>query len=465
VDNDQTQCIKLSSLNLNRYYPDTTVGRYLSCNHGISNCLECNSDNIPLICNKCEEGYFFVDNVKTQCKDGNNIDNQYLKIDSKNYKSCSLIITNCLTCESDHKCLSCITGYGILDEDYTQCQTIPDDSTTFREENLHYTCNKIIEGCLKCNSRNVCIETISSNYCIKDDGSVLKLNEIDNYFYSSTNYKCISCGDNSRGGIPNCLLCSSSSTTTRDCNKCQDGFTMIDRVTITCDYIAGYNNNNEYFTIDNGINYYHCYRNDLTEKAIQNCKKCEYDSTSGKNNCLECNNYYIILDDDGSICILKSTLSSEKNDNKIIENSSQTKYYRCNTLISNCEKCTSFTNCDTCMENYVFLNNDKTKCLPKSDNANGHYFTTDGVNYYPCMPNCYECEDPLSVSKCITCDNGYEINDFDQCEKILYNEDDIKKNCVLITKEIPEASSESNIENQIKHDVKDYKNTFKTKSN
>ena len=462
VDNNLAQCIKISSLDLKRYYFDSATGRYFSCNNPITYCLECNNNRN--LCSKCEEGYVFVNDVKTECIYENGLinNNIYLKIDSKNYKSCSNIITNCLTCESEHKCLSCNSG-GILDEDYTQCQAIPADGTTFREENLYYTCNKIIEGCLKCNSRNVCIQTISSNYCIKNDGSVLKLNEIDNYFYSSTNYKCISCGDNSKDGIPNCLLCSSSSTTTRDCNKCQDGFTMIDRDTTTCDYIAGYNNNNEYFTIDNGINYYHCYRNDLTEKAIQNCKKCEYDSTSGRNNCLECNNNYIILDDDGSICILKSTLSSEKNGNKIIENSSQTKYYRCNTLISNCEKCTSFTNCDTCMENYVFLNNDKTKCLPKSDYANGHYFTNDGVNYYPCMPNCYECEDPLSVSKCITCDNGYEINDFDQCEKILYNEDDIKKNCVLITKEIPEANSESNIENQIKHDVKDYYDSFKNK--
>ena len=459
VNNIENQCIKLSSLNLNRYYPDTTAGRYLSCNRGISNCLECNSNDGPLICNKCEEGYFFKDDVRTQCIDENDIDNHYLKIDSKNYKSCSTIINHCSTCESEHKCLSCDSNYGILDEDYTQCQPIPNDHTIFSENNLYYTCNKIIEGCLKCDSRNNCLETISNDYCIKDDGSVIKLKEIDNFFY--LNHKCISCGDtsNSNGGVTNCLLCNSL----KNCYECQDGFTLVDNNQRQCYYIAAYNNNNEYFTIDNGINYYKCNLNGL-EKAIQNCQKCEYDSTSEKNNCLECNTNYIILDDDSSICIPQNTFTSQIADKKIIPDPDHnTKYYRCNTKIPNCEKCLSLTICDTCMENYVFLNNDKTKCLPKSDYANGHYFTNDGVNYYPCMPNCYECEDPLLVPKCITCDNGYEINDFDQCEKILYNEDDIKKNCVLITKEIPEASSESNIENQIKHDVKDYYDSFKNK--
>jgi hypothetical protein len=285
VDNDQTQCIKLSSLNLNRYYPDTTAGRYLSCNRGISHCLECNSNNVPLICNKCEEGYFFVSGVKTQCTYEINIDNHYLKVDSRNYKSCSLIINHCQTCESEHKCLSYDTNYGILDEHYTQCQAIPTDNPIFNDENnqnLYYTCNKIIEGCRKCNSRNNCLQTISNNYCIKNDGSVIKLNEINNLFFYDSNNRCISCGDNTKNGVLYCLLCPSSN----NCYKCQEGYTIVDNVRNACNYIATYNNNNEYFTIDNGINYYHCYKNDLTEKAIQNCKKCEYDSISEKNNCL-----------------------------------------------------------------------------------------------------------------------------------------------------------------------------------
>ena len=464
VDNNQAQCIKLSSLNLNRYYPDTTAGRYLPCYRGISNCLECYSNNNQLECNKCEEGYFFVDDVKIQCKDENIIDNHYLKIDSKNYKSCSNIINYCSTCESEHKCLSCITGYGILDEDYTQCQAIiSNDKTKFKEGNLYYTCQKIIEGCLECNSRNDCIKTISNDYCIKDDGSVIKLNEIDNYFY--LNYKCISCGDNSNSGISNCLLCSSPSATSRACHKCQDGYAMLNKVATQCNYIATYDNNNEYFTIDNGINYYQCNKNTLTEKAIDNCKKCEYDNTSGKNNCLECYSNYIILDDDSSICIPQSSLNSQIGDNKIIQDTTpnhNTKYYRCSTIIPNCEKCDSLTACTSCKENYVFLSDDKSRCLPKSDYANGNYFTSDEVNYYPCMPNCYECQDSrVATSICITCDNGYEKNDFDECEKILYNDDDIKKNCVLITKSITNSGTEIN--DEILNHANDYYTNYKNK--
>lgn len=459
VDNDQTKCIKISSINLNRYYFESTDQRYYSCNTQIGHCLECN--NNKAVCSKCEDGYVFKDGDKTNCVYENDIDNHYLKIDPKNYKSCSNIITNCLTCESEHKCLSCDTNYGILDEDYTQCQTIPNDHTIFNEGNLYYTCNKIMEGCKKCNSRNDCTETTSSNYCIKDDGSVLKLKEKDNYFYLNTNYKCISCGDNSNGGVENCLLCSPSSSSV-DCYKCQEGYTIIDNQRTQCNYIAAYTNDKEYFTIDNGINYYHCDKNDLTEKAIQNCKKCEYDSTSNKNNCLECNTNYIILDDDGSICIDKTTLDPQITGKTIIlDPDHNTKYYKCSTKLPNCETCDSLTNCLTCKENYVFVNNDKTKCLPKNDYANGHYFTSDNKNYYSCMPNCYECENPNSVSKCLTCDNGYEINDFNECEKILYNDDDIKKNCVLIIKEI--TNSATDINDQIQNDVNEYYNSYKNK--
>ena len=163
---------------------------------------------------------------------------------------------NCLRCENNHKCISCKDNYGILDKDYSQCKDISTEltqKTIFNEDGLYYSCS-IIEGCKRCEGRNQCIETISDNYCILEESSVIKLNEInDLYYYLEDGNKCISCSSGTQG-IPNCHLCSLSSNS-NNCYQCKEGYSIVNNDRSHCLISLEYSINNEFFTIDNGINY------------------------------------------------------------------------------------------------------------------------------------------------------------------------------------------------------------------
>ena len=439
IDDDLTTCVEKSSLNSQLYYTLDNGINYKSCkNIPDKYCLECeiinsvDTNNLEINCNKCQDGYIFLDNVKTHCFLEESLNNEYYKVDNNNYKSCSSSIARCTTCESENHCLTCEENYGVLDEDYSQCQNIDAGltaKTIFKEDIFYYSCS-IIEGCEKCDARNNCLETVSDYYCILN-GIPMKLNKIkDPYYYSG--FDCYPCSI----GVSNCQLCSADNI----CYQCKEGYTIIDEDRGNCVYRAGYSNNDQYFTLDNGINYYSCGSN-LNEKAIENCEKCEYNKNLEKNNCIKCVDTYIILDDDGSICISQTSIQSQIDDNKMIDNGDNTKYYTCNKIIANCDTCDALDNCLTCKQNYIFLNDDKSKCLDKNNYISGHYYSNDGINYYSCLDNCFDCD---NGSTCEKCDEGYELNeDFkNKCEKTLYDDNDIKENCVYITKKIEEDEDE-----------------------
>ena len=444
INGNHTKCIKNKTINFNLYYTDDGGINYYSCIDfkPDKNCTECkiNPDNPSnIICNKCQKGYFFVDDDRSQCYKEESLIDYYYKVDKTKYNNCSRSIPDCIKCKNESHCFSCVEGKGILDENFQECQDINnsiDSNIIFKDENdLYYSCNITIKGCSKCTKRMNCIESISNYYCLLD-GVPIELNKInDSYYiedYDNGNYTCKSCSS-----IEKCLLCSSED----NCYQCIEGFTIINDDRKNCDNIAGYSNDERYFTFDNGRNFYGCGRTDLTEKAIQNCTKCVYNSKVEKNNCLQCEEGYIILDDDGSLCIPKSGFIADLIDEKrIIKDPMTGNHYTCNYLMENCytcetgENCTTCTNCTTCKSGFIFLDDDKKKCLDKSNYTEGHYFTIDNINYYSCIDNCFECD---NRETCINCDEGYELNDFgNKCELILYDYNDIKKNCIYLTKNI-----------------------------
>ena len=86
----------------------------------------------------------------------------------------------------------------------------------------------------------------------------------------------ISCFEN----INNCIYCQNENT----CKKCKDEFTLVDG---KCFPLLDFINNLEYFTPDNGINYYTC------SSKINKCKECSYDYYSFNNfHCSNCLNKY-----------------------------------------------------------------------------------------------------------------------------------------------------------------------------
>ena len=105
---------------------------------------------------------------------------------------------------------------------------------------------------------------------------------------------------------------------------------------------------NNYYTLDNGINYYGCGEHNINENAIESCQKCQYNSDLKINKCIKCNDEFALLDDDGSICIPLSNINDLINAQKIIGNSETTKYYTCNKLMPNCDTCDEPENCLNC---------------------------------------------------------------------------------------------------------------------
>ena len=434
LDDDDTQCIKITELKSNLFYERNNKQNYYSCiNYDNENkhCLECNFQDINnFICLKCEPGYYFLEDQGDNCINEISISKEYYKYDDDLYKLCSSAIEGCKYCDNNKKCTVCLNeGFGILDLNYTVCEDVHeglDGNTIYQEDELFYTCEKQIEGCKKCLSKNNCIETLSSEYCIlNEDRTVYKLNISSDIYYHSTSGDdlCISC----ENIFSYCFLCKSES----ECIQCTEGYSLIDKE--ECDYKAAFEINDQYFSDDNFTNFYKCNNTLISSNAIDNCFKCEF---SSENKCKECLDGYIILDNEDHICILNSSsIQAQIENKKITGNELGTKYYTCSKWLENCDTCEDIDICSTCKDNYVFLNGNKTKCYLKDNFIHGHFFTNDsGINYYSCIANCSLCEDD---EYCITCDKGFELNDFGtKCNLILNSDEEIKENCVYLTENV-----------------------------
>ena len=461
LDDDFSKCIEIISLNLTdrRYYTENNGTNYYSCKN---NCFRCKYDSSTYTCLSCKKKNVFVDDNTTACTPTEAIksDNHYYKENGTHYKSCSTSMENCLTCKNKTHCLTCDgDNLGVLYGYFNKCIDIIEDSISnfIYKDTYYYNC-KDIEGCKKCLNISYCIEAIDSNYCLLDHKPI-HLNKKNDLYYLSepgdeNGNTCKSCSE----GVDNCFSCSEENV----CYQCANGYTIVNNAFDDCKLIAGYKNNDLFFTNNSGRIYYGCGETGLCSKAIENCEKCAYNSNTQKNNCKKCTTGYIILDDDGSKCLPDSDelISDQIYVGKIIGDQSTTKYYTCSNIIPNCETCINKTYCTSCKDDFIFLGNDQSKCLDKTNYTNGHYFTNNSINYYPCIDNCFECN---NGEKCITCDEGYEMNDFETaCDPILLDDNDIKKNCIYITKNSEEEGDFESIADGL---FNDYYSSFKDNKN
>ena len=146
-----------------RYYHSTNTSKCLNCSLAMINCLECEWNTY---CTKCKayndnSAGFLIYNDGGSCR------------------ACEDMVTRCVKCDGQRKCLACGTGFYISDD------------------GNHGVCQACLSNCDVCKNNSVCLQCR------------------DNYFNIS-NHECKSCNSY----MSNCLSCSNRN----NCLQCEQGY-------------------------------------------------------------------------------------------------------------------------------------------------------------------------------------------------------------------------------------------------
>jgi hypothetical protein len=108
--------------------------------------------------------------------------------------------------------------------------------------------------------------------------------------------------------------------------------------------------------------------------------------------CIKCNNEYYIIGDEKDKCHNKNEIDINK---YFIDDTNETSLFLCNLTIPNCDECINKTFCKKCYDGFIFIGDDHSKCVKKSEIEHNEYYTEDdGKTFYPCdneIENCKKC--------------------------------------------------------------------------
>ena len=278
----------------------------------------------------------------------------------------------CKHCHENQKCLKCFNDYyllGNINNNKIICEhkDILSKGYYHNENNIYYKCMEYCEECTNSISCTKCEEGIGYNY-----------------------NKCININ------IDNCDQYDSQGI----CNKCKNDFNFNGTNINFCIKKEKFGNN--YYTKDNGISYFLC------TNEISNCDECEYNNNEQNTKCNLCRNNFALTEDEN-----KCLSDEEVLKNKLYYYIDYNKIKKCSEIIENCLQCSSRSVCDKCVKNFYLINDDKTKCINKSDinPIKEYYLSRDKTTYLPCknsniLKNCQECSDEKTCSKC---KNGFKL--------------------------------------------------------
>ena len=410
VEEDFTsKCVLEKDINKKKYIlaPDSKIRKYYPCSFYFKNCDLCGNINT---CEKCKNGFDFIDYDDTKCENITNKD--ICSPNNVDYFSCSDGIMFCKKA-LNKKCQECINEYTIFNDNEEECVEIKyeyhNTKKYFSPDNgIHYySCNYLIKDCFECSSKEKC-EDCNSGFIIIDNEKCENLNNLNTtYYYTDDGYHYYKCDKQ----IPNCLTCQGKEI----CSLCYKNYSIINKDYSKCIENKNYINNDEYYTKDNGTSYVKC------SNSIKNCLRCE-----NENICKECFDNYALIDNDLSKCIALDLVDYE-NCEKITE-----KRYKCYyNQIDNCKKYLDIKKdkCIECDEDYSIINDDYTNCKLKENYIENKSFYTEneGKNYYSCskkIKNCDECTH--DGRQCLKCSENYFF--INENYNICYNENEITKN-------------------------------------
>ena len=341
----EINCLSISQLSKG-YYIDNDI--YYSC---IANCDSCVDE---ATCNACSEGYDYAND------------------------KCIKKIENCEEYDNDDSCLKCINNFAFKENDRTICLNIEENFNNYytKDEGIsYYPCINAISSCSKCDY-NLIQNSVKCNLCInnyalyENDNICISKQSLDKTFYYLDETHINKCSN----AIENCNECDNGNK----CTKCNNNFYMVNDINNNCIDISNIQIN-EYYLNSDGTSYYSC--NDNFYQDVQNCKQC-----SSKSICTLCLDDFTFINGDKSICIEKSSL----NNNEYIQDPSDiSNYIKCENKYSNCDLCDD-NKCLKCKEEYIFINEDYSKCILKSSIDLNSYFTHDSITYYSCDDERYK---------------------------------------------------------------------------
>ena len=314
-----------------------------------------------------------MNNDTTKCVYINNIlpiDEYYLDKNNTTYYSCNNSeynsIDNCKKCVNQNSCYLCSDGFTFINGNKTNSiekEQIDNHYYQDPNDNSNYeSCTKIDPNCLTCLSYNICSSCEDDFGLYKDENICINISE-QYYFKNNTDDFYYLCNETIEG----CIQCLNNSF----CLSCDEKVhTLIDNKCLEISSLG-----NRYYKDLITLKYLPC------DKGINNCEFCYSD-----NNCIKCFPKYTKINSINSTCYLMDDLPIK---NYYLDPNDESNYIKCSNLVNNCSICNS-TQCLLCDNNFVFINDDFSKCLPKSSINLSLYFSDDNITYYSCEDDKYK---------------------------------------------------------------------------
>ena len=228
IEDDHTNCENLLT---EKYYKETSTGKYRLCSNKVTNCEKCTLDESNFSCKQCITNYAVKHENDIQCVEKSNLkDNRlfYTNDSEINYYSCEKYsVENCKECNNKDTCLTCQTNH-VLTNESTLCvpQSIIDDKLGIydRELGIYTPCNAVLSYCNKCDNSTTCFECGNgagleeSNICISKE-----FIENHTYVLDEETHKYVNCSI-----INNCITC----TSTTICTLCKDEFKINNNICV-----------------------------------------------------------------------------------------------------------------------------------------------------------------------------------------------------------------------------------------
>ena len=368
--NNELLCLPENELSKGFYKNNESI--YYKC---IDFCEKCSNDTS---CDKCWNNFTLIENI------------------------CIEEILNCENYYLNGTCKKCIENYAFEGEERNICSNKEMFLNSYYSKDggiSFYSCDgedndKHIKNCINCyfNENSLTLECLEckNHYYILDDefNKCFSENELDSkkyYKINSTHMKTCS------NKIEKCNECENG----EKCIKCEDNHYFINNDAKKCVNIHEIFPIDEYYLDRNNTTYYSC--NNSEYHSIQNCKKCY-----NNNSCTLCNNGFTFIEGNKTKCFKIKEL-----ENKYYPDpNNDINYIGCSNLFNNCYTC-NLSQCLTCQEGFIFINDNYSICISISSIYLDEYYTNDNITFYSCKVEKYK-----NNSKCPISTNSIIYTDF-----------------------------------------------------